>query len=236
MANIGSILKRIFIREVEETSPGQNDEQTDLNRSDKADPDEPHSTTQRAPAGEPSGELMEKFRNIFQKTLDEHDMEGFDYLEFRHSLKSMQNISGDEATCFQSIFATAQTLGASKKSLIQSVDYYRKVLKQEKSKFEETLAAQKHKRKETLDEQLEEERKALRKKREHIETLRREIDGHEERMEEISRMIAESDQRITTTRRAFEHTLLEFLERMEEDREKIKQYIDDSNDSGGDSV
>ncbi len=176
-------------------------------------------------SGEGEEELMKKFRNIFQHKLDEYNKEGFDYLEFRHSLKSMRNITEDEATCFRSIFATAKTLGASRESLIESVDYYREVLLEEEQKFSDTLQKQKVQKLDTLDQQLEQIEEEIQRKKEQIKSLQEEIEEHRSRAEQLRTMIARSDQKISKTRRAFRKTYEEFVEQMESDKEKLKEYL-----------
>ena len=55
-------------------------------------------------------------------------MEGFDYLEYKQSLQSLEKMNMDNQTRYQSAFAMAQTMGAKAKNLIDSAQYYLKVM------------------------------------------------------------------------------------------------------------
>ena len=49
---------------------------------------------------------------------------GFDYLEYRRSLKSLETFPMDEATKFRSSYATASTMGVTVEKLLESIEFY----------------------------------------------------------------------------------------------------------------
>ena len=75
--------------------------------------------------------------------MEKANIEGFDYLEYKQSLKSLAKMPMDERTRFQSAYAMAQTMGASVGHLIKTAQHYIDILAAEEKKFETALANQK---------------------------------------------------------------------------------------------
>jgi len=69
------------------------------------------------------------------KALEDNNQPGFDYFEYKRSLKSLEKFPMDEATKYQSAFATAATMDVTLDKLVGSVEFYKKVLKQEETNF-----------------------------------------------------------------------------------------------------
>lgn len=86
-----------------------------------------------------------KFIDILMKAIEENNLEGFDYLEFKSSLQSLAKMSMDDATRYQSAMAMAKTLGASPDKILQSANHYLAILKAESDKFQQAVEAQKAK-------------------------------------------------------------------------------------------
>src|SRR5258705_117865 len=127
MINIKN-LKSLFVQEEE---PPGSDSSAD-NSSEK------NSSRSSAPVtGEGTGD--QRIMTALLKAIEENNMDGFDFLEFKNSLKALSQMSLDEATRFRSAFATASTMGVTVPKLLESVDYYKKVLIAEKDKFNKTL-------------------------------------------------------------------------------------------------
>lgn len=84
-----------------------------------------------------------KFIDILMKAIEENNLEGFDYLEFKSSLQSLAKMSMDDATRYQSAMAMAKTLGASPDKILQSANHYLAVLKKKVTNFSKLLKAKK---------------------------------------------------------------------------------------------
>lgn len=77
----------------------------------------------------------ERFANVLMKALEDKNLEGFDYLEFKQSVAKLTEIGMDHDTAIRSAFATGSTVGLSLEKLIKTANYYTEVLEDEKSKF-----------------------------------------------------------------------------------------------------
>jgi len=81
--------------------------------------------------GNVSQPILDKLLGI----INQNNQSGFDYIEFKNSLKALEKMGLDEKTMYRSAFATAQTIGASVPHLIDSVDFYKKILNKENTNF-----------------------------------------------------------------------------------------------------
>ena len=99
------------------------------------------SPIQESAAGAP-GKVTSKFVNVLLAAMEQANLEGFDYLEYKQSLNSLAKMPMDEKTRFQSAYAMAQTMGAQPQKLIDSATHYVNVLKKEEVKFEKALEGQ----------------------------------------------------------------------------------------------
>jgi thiamine pyrophosphate-dependent acetolactate synthase large subunit-like protein len=66
----------------------------------------------------------------------------FDYLRFKHSYHTLQQMGMDESTAAKSAFVTASTVGLTKDKLIDSVEQYKTILSKEREEFAHALKNQ----------------------------------------------------------------------------------------------
>ena len=62
--------------------------------------------------------LDERSINVLTKALENANLPGFDYLEFKQSLAALTQMNMDEAMAIKSAFATASTMGLTKEKLL----------------------------------------------------------------------------------------------------------------------
>ena len=77
----------------------------------------------------------DRFANVLMKALEDKNLEGFDYLEFKQSVAKLEEIGMDRETAMKSAFSTGSTVGLSLEKLTKTARYYVDVLEDEKSKF-----------------------------------------------------------------------------------------------------
>lgn len=77
----------------------------------------------------------DRFANVLMKALEDKNLEGFDYLEFKQSVAKMLEIGMDHDTALRAAFGTGSTVGLTMEKLIKTAKYYTEVLEDEKSKF-----------------------------------------------------------------------------------------------------
>ncbi len=172
-----------------------------------------------------TGELNEKFLDILLKALEQNNLQGFDYLEFRQSLQSLRKMPMDEATRFQSAFAVAQTLGATPDKLAQSAGHYLNILNQEENKFEQALEKQQKERITGRGQDLEQMSATIQQKQAQIAQLNKEIEAHQQEMEKMKAEIQETTSKVETTRRDFVTAYQHLAAQIQGDVENIKKYL-----------
>ncbi|MGK0449598.1 MAG: putative nucleic acid-binding Zn-ribbon protein [Neolewinella sp.] len=77
----------------------------------------------------------DRFANVLMKALEDKNLEGFDYLEFKQSVANMREIGMDDDTAIRAAFGTGSTVGLTLEKLVKTAKYYTEVLQDEKSKF-----------------------------------------------------------------------------------------------------
>lgn len=214
-------LKSLFI--VEEENPkgqpaGKAKASTPAKSNTKANPT-PQKSTPRA------GKVTTKFTDILLGAMEQANLDGFDYLEYKKSLKSLQKMKMDEATIYQSAFAMAQTMNATPAHLIETAQHYLKVLLQEEQKFEKALENQqesrigsKRKEKQSLAEQ-------IKAKEEQIKKLQAEIKAHQEKLSSLDQEIQKAVDSIEGTKGDFFASYQNLTKQIEADVDKMKQYL-----------
>jgi hypothetical protein len=169
--------------------------------------------------------IDEKIVDKLIQAIEENNQPGFDYLEYRQALKSLASLPMDEATKFQSAFATASTMGLTLEKLLSSIDFYKKVLQNEEDKFNRATKDQssiniegKLKEKDSLDQ-------LIKEKSQKIQELTSEIRQHQIDIQEISKFVETTELKIKETTLNFENSLNLLRSQMDEDSVKLKQYI-----------
>ena len=165
--------------------------------------------------------ILEKLLAAFE----ENNQPGFDYFEFRQSLKAMAHIPLDEATKYQTVFATASAMGITQEKLVASIQFYQKVLKNEEEAFNKATDDQIQRAVEAKKAEQEELRKSIAEKSELIQRLSSEIHQHQMTLEELLKTVAEAEQRISETHNKFQTTLKFVGKQLDDDIVKLKTYI-----------
>lgn len=81
----------------------------------------------------------EELTNYLLEAMEAHNLEGFDYLEFRHVLRMAREADQEEATCFESSLNLAKSMGVSPEALMKAAEHYIQVLEKADKKFEEEM-------------------------------------------------------------------------------------------------
>jgi len=170
---------------------------------------------------------MEKFSDILFKAIEKANKEGFDYLEFRQSIKNLkkQKIAEDEAKLFEAAYALANTMNVTKQQLIESAHYYLEVLKKEEANFNESLAnnakvklAEKRKKLEELKRKFYEDKKQL-------EILKKRLEENHKTIDNMIEELDKAGKKVESLKNGFRAALTNISDKIKEDIEKIKKYI-----------
>lgn len=171
------------------------------------------------------GAATNKFREILFRAIEENNLEGFDYLEFRNSLISLQKMQMDEKTRFQSAAAMAQTMGVKTEEILQTADHYLNVLKLEENKFQEALANQRVKQIGSKEEELKQLEAVVKQKSAQIQQLQKEITASQQKATALESEIEAAVVKVEQTSADFEASYESVANQIMEDVNKIKTYL-----------
>ena len=215
-------LKSLFI--IEEENPKGKKPAQKKNTSSKNTPPAKNPVIPESSAGQP-GSVKTKFVEILFSVMEKANLDGFDYLEYKQSLKSLEKMPMDEATRFQSAFAMAQTMGATPEHLLKTAQHYIDTLQQEEQKFEAALAKRQKEQigsKETKIQKLEETVKA---KAAQIKQLTQEMEAHQKEAGQLQKEIATASAKVESTKNDFIASYNALITQIGGDVENIKKYL-----------
>lgn len=152
--------------------------------------------------------------------LKENHGKEFDYIKFKKSVLSLQEMDIDEITSVKSAYATASTMGVNKENLVTSGKQYLTVLVKEKEKFADTLKRQMAAK---VDGKLDEAKtikKTIADHEKKIEQMKKEIALFSKKLEGVDQRAADAKAKIKDTRDKFVEAYDQIYGSVEEDIEK----------------
>lgn len=173
----------------------------------------------------PDGEFDRRHYELLMRAIENNNIDGFDYLEFRSSLNALKNMPIDESTKFQTTFATASTLGLTYEKLLKSAQYYRTIIDKEREKFKMTLQEQVQQRVISKESDIERLNKEIQKKSEEIKRLTEAINEHQSELGKVRAYIDDISNKIEQTKNNFKTTYEHLLKQFDGDIEKISRYL-----------
>ncbi len=216
-------IKSLFIVEDETATPKAKNETPTSKPAAKSTP---AARVSPSPTSAPSnGTATKKFTDILVKALEENNLDGFDYMEYKRSLESLKKMSMDEATRYQSAFAMAQTMGVSAPKLIQSTQHYIKVLANEEKKFQQAVANQQSNQIKSKQEEIKNLDATVKNKQAQIKKLTEEIAQHEKQAEKMKSEISGATAKVQVTRSNFLASYQLLSSQIQSDFENMKKYL-----------
>lgn len=171
------------------------------------------------------GQVTKKFSEILLKAMEANNLDGFDYLEYKQSLKSLSKMPMDEATRYQSAFAMAQTMGATPAKLIETAQHYVSVLQNEEKKFEDALAHQTTVQIGSKKQQISKIDESIKKKREQINKLTKEIEAEQKKAEGMKNDIQQASKKVQSTKNNFIASYNALVEKINHDIQNMSKYL-----------
>lgn len=203
-----------------EMSDAQDSSSTQVSSGTTATPAAPSPTI----SGE-SGKPDQKFTDLLLKAIESNNFDGFDYLEYKNSLKSIEAVIPDEGMRFKSAFEMAKTMGLSKDKLIQSAEGYLNILVSEDKKFKDALENQKAKQIQGRSDQLASIEKSILDKQKMIENLNKEIEASKNQLSSVRNEINDAVVRIDVTNQQFVASYNLVYNQIYQDIQKIKSNL-----------
>lgn len=173
----------------------------------------------------PKGKPSEKFINRLLGALEENNLKGFDYLEYKQSLQNLSNVEMDEATKYKSALAMAKTMGATPKKMIDSANHYIKVLNNEETKFVEAFKNQQNIQVSNRNKEITSLEKSIAHKQKQIEQLNKEIEAEKKALDQRKNSINQANAKVQATKESFYHAYHIVIEQIKADVEKMNKYL-----------
>lgn len=202
--------------------------------SDGSSPDSRQTSTPKRAADEDLvsespvghiGKVDKRFADILVKAMQSANTEGFDYLEFKQSLRSLKDMEMDDGTRYKSAFAMAKTMGATPALLIESARFYISILKKEEAKFEKALDKQRQLKVLSREQELAALEAQLVEKEQMIEQLKQELKAGRAKVSTLKSAREEAAASMEDTRNDFIASYNTLVSQIKEDVENIKQYL-----------
>ncbi len=183
------------------------------------------ATDPTVPQEAAAGTVSDKFLKVLFGALEKNNIDGFDYFEYRESLKSLEKMPMDEKTRYQSAFAMAKTMGATPQRLVETAGHYINVLKKEEAKFQQALVQQKSKQIGGREQQYKQLQQAIQQKKEQINKLTQEIEQHEKQLGQIKQEVSSASVKVEATKNNFVVTYDHIVSKIMTDIENMKKYL-----------
>jgi chromosome segregation ATPase len=172
-----------------------------------------------------TGAFNQKVYESLSQALENSNMQGFDYIEFKNSLASLAKMPMDEQTRYQSAYAMAQTMGADAKKLSESAMHYLNVLKNEELKFQQALDNQQKNGLASREQEMQGLQNAINQKSELLKQITQEIQQHQAKIEEIKQQMTDATQKIAQAQGDFHSTYEMLAQQIQIDIQNIQKYL-----------
>lgn len=175
-----------------------------------------------------TAEVDRKFVDHFVDLLEKANLPGPDYFEFKQALKSMDGLGLDEQKQFQASWASFRAMASGVKDttiLTTSASQYLTILDKDRAGFLKDVEKAINERVGSLSQEtkkLEEDNKAY---AQQIVELQKKINDNNTRLEQINGEIQTQSAKITENRDSYDITYHSFVEQINSDVLKIKQYL-----------
>jgi chromosome segregation ATPase len=193
-----------------------------------ATPPVPAGANPPAPPPPPTyagGTVDQRIFESLEKAMEENNQQGFDYFEYKNSLKTLSGIISDEATRYKSAYATAATMGLTVERLLESAAFYRTVLEKERDNFTRAVNQQVDLNVTAKQKEAERLQTLIAQKAEQIKRLTEEIAMHQEELARAQGVITEATSRIEATKSNFHFTLEAVMNQIQTDIQNIQRYL-----------
>lgn len=149
----------------------------------------------------------DRFANVLMKALEDKNLEGFDYLEFKQSVAKMLEIGMDHDTAIRAAFGTGSTVGLTLEKLVKTAKYYTEVLEDEKSKFMNSMEKHLMSNVEGKAKETGELKKKIANWEAKIEQLQAEVAKAKAKIESADELISSAKEKASMNQQGFDDAL-----------------------------
>lgn len=172
-----------------------------------------------------NGAVDTKIIEKLLQAIENNNIEGFDYLEYKKSLKALEKMPMDEATKYRSAFATAATMGVTLEKLMQTTDFYIGILNKENDQFLGAFKSQFDDKVSGREREIAQFEAIIKEKSAQIKKLTEEITKHQQQIGDLKAKVEESNNKINKTQNDFKVSYDHLKSQFEEDKIKMQKYL-----------
>lgn len=183
----------------------------------------PQNFTMDPSSGKPDQSIIDNLAHA----LEQSNLPGFDYFEFAQILEKLAPSTPAEQIRFQTAFASASVMGATKAKLLETTQHYMGILQQEANKFSGMVQEQLQTNVIDKENSVVEIEEAIKQKSEMINQLTQEINELTNSKTGILNEAAENKIKIGKVQNDFAACLKIFIDKINGDSERINKYIQD---------
>ncbi len=167
----------------------------------------------------------EKSFKILANAIQKNNLPGFDYLEYKESVRSLQDMDMKKDMAYKSAFSTGSTVGLTLEKLIKSANHYIDVLNDEKQKFKVELQHQVQSKILSKENEKEKLRKKIETLQRQIASLEQEMTMSEKKLENYDAEVEDAKEKIRTASVNFNGTIDKLVEQIESDIQDIQANL-----------
>ncbi len=172
------------------------------------------------------GEVKQAFVDHLLKAIEENNIDGVDYLEFKKTLQSFAQMPMDENLRFQSALTAVKTMGATEKKIYDSAQFYLDILAKEEASF---MKAVKRGRSQKIDGELQRIEQLKSKRQEQlqlIEKMKQEIETITKEINTVSEKVMEDQVKIDSKKNHFYASYEFVVNQIKHDVDNLKRFTD----------
>ncbi len=173
----------------------------------------------------PDKESFDKFIQVLSDAITAKNLQGYDYLEFKEAVSSLQTMEPDEPKRYLTAFTLAKTLGVDKKSLIDSASGYLGILKAEHDKFNAAVGKQREDKIKSRATDLAKIEQELTTKEQQIREMLTQVESMKKNREQIKLEIEEAGRKVDQVQASFRTAYTTIVAQIQKDVEKMNNYL-----------
>lgn len=168
---------------------------------------------------------LDQFLKVLASAMESNNREGYDYLEFKQALRSLDKLESDDEKRFITSYTLAKTMGAEKGKLLESGSFYLDILKKEEDKFNDSLQKQIESKLQNREQSLALLKERKIKKDEQIKKLKEEIIAIDNKIVGVKKEIESSTNKVASVQKSFHAAYELIVNQIKDDLGKIEKFI-----------
>lgn len=186
----------------------------------------PNTAQQMANTIAPAGIIDEALIAGFEKSIEEKNLPGPDYYEYRNAVQKMAELVHDEATRYKVAFVTLQGQGLSVEKMVDNVEsHYIPIVQAEQDAFNEAMETNMQNAVIAQENRIQELTSANEEKRQQLTKLTEEIQSNLNEIANLQGEVATNRSKIESRKATFLATFDKYVSDLRNDIQKIKTYL-----------